>query len=100
MTSVKTTSPKIASLTAALGLASAIAMVAATPSYAQSMVNDDATAHVYSPRAGGECWHPTDAAFSERGFGYWGSCATQVTAPAATGTRHARVHKHAQHQNH
>jgi hypothetical protein len=96
----KAPSSKTASLATALGLASAIIAMAAAPSYAQSYFNDDAPAHVYSPRTSGECWHPTDAAFSERGFGYWGACATQASAPVAAGAHHARVHKHVHHQNH
>ena len=88
---------KTASLTTALGLASVITMMAATPSYAQYIVNDDAMAHVYSPRADGECWHPTDAYSSERGFGYWGTCA----APAAAMVHHVHARKHVQHhENH
>ena len=96
----KTACSKTASLTTALGLASAIVMLATAPSYAQSYVNDDAPAHTITPRASGECWHPTDAAFSERGFGYWGACATPASAPAAAGAHHRRVHKHAHHENH
>jgi hypothetical protein len=100
MTTSKLPSIKTASLTTALGLASAIVMLACTPSYAQSYFNDDAPGHIVNPRASGECWHPTDAAFSERGFGYWGACATHASAPAAAGTHHGRVHRHAHHDHH
>jgi len=52
----------------------------AMPSHAQMTTYDDAWSHLSAPAANGECWHPTDAAFSERGFGYWAACPSTARA--------------------
>jgi hypothetical protein len=69
-------------LTTALGFASVILTMTAIPSSAQMATYDDTWSHMSVPAANGECWHPTDAAFSERGFGYWGACPSAARAEA------------------
>jgi len=78
--------------TTALGFASAILMTTAMSSSAQTAMYDgyDTWSHTSVPAANGECWHPTDAAFSERGFGYWGACPS-ASAARAEATRPPRT---------
>jgi hypothetical protein len=70
-------------LTTALGFASVILTATAVSASAQMATYDDTWSHMSTPAANGECWHPTDAAFSERGYGYWGACPSAVRAQAA-----------------
>jgi hypothetical protein len=68
--------------TAVLGFASAILAMTAIPSSAQMTTYNDPWSHLSVPADNGQCWHPTDAAFSERGYGYWGACASASGARA------------------
>jgi hypothetical protein len=69
-------------LATALGFASAILTMTTIPSSAQMAMYGDTWSHVSVPAANGQCWHPTDAAFSERGYGYWGACRSASGARA------------------
>ncbi|MEW6452503.1 MAG: hypothetical protein AB1490_17720 [Pseudomonadota bacterium] len=83
---------------AALGLASAIALMVAAPAYAQQMMTGpaDTWSYTVNPGPNGQCWNQTDAPFSQRGFGYWGNCPASASATPVVHTGHhayARAHK-------
>jgi hypothetical protein len=86
----------IAKLTTALCFAGTIFLIAGSPASAQSSSGgDDTWSHKVSPRADGQCWNSTDAANSERGFGYWGTC--HAAAPSTGANDQAQGHRHIQH---
>jgi hypothetical protein len=76
-----------------LGVAGAIALFTPALSNAQTAPNSPTDTWSYTVNAApdGRCWIQTDAAFSQRGFGYWGNCPASATPAVSNEARGARA---------
>jgi len=76
------------SLAKPLAIAGTAVVLTLAPAFAQAPDPDpsDTWSHMRAPAANGECWIPTDAAYNERGYGYWAPCPAAAAAPS--------IHRH------